>query len=220
MAKYSLCTGTMLLVCAFAMNTAGCKSSSFSGEAASAATSSQHSGTAAADYSKVAAPCTQAGSTQAKLLTPTITNADQQNALAYEIFVTDCSGQRKSVDATTIKFDLDAIFDHVAESQPLNYTVTSTDARTSGRLIQVPNSDLFGKTGPGFFHFETDQPFSLATAASSVTLTIQMAGRSFRPFKTATTGNYPQMQTYLSFGDATPVASAVQILGQLPAKGP
>ena len=194
MANHPVNYGHLLLMCSFAWNVGGCKSSSFSGEAANTAATSQHSGTAA-DHSSVAAPCTQAGTTQAKLLTPTITNADQQNALAYEIFVTDCSGVRKSVDATT-------------------------DARTSGRLIQVPNSDLFGKTGPGFFHFETDQPFSLATAASSVTLTIQMAGRSFRPLQAATTGDYGHMQTYLSFGDATPVATAVQILGKLPAKGP
>ena len=219
MANHPVNYGHLLLMCSFAWNVGGCKSSSFSGEAANTAATSQHSGTAA-DHSSVAAPCTQAGTTQAKLLTPTITNADQQNALAYEIFVTDCSGVRKSVDATTIKFDLDAIFYNVPENQPLNYTVTSTDARTSGRLIQVPNSDLFGKTGPGFFHFETDQPFSLATAASSVTLTIQMAGRSFRPLQAATTGDYGHMQTYLSFGDATPVATAVQILGKLPAKGP
>ena len=220
MAKLPLCYGQLLLVCSFALNAGGCKSSSFSGEAANTAATSQPSGTGAADHSKAAAPCTKAGSTQAKLLTPTITNADQQNALAYEIFVTDCSGERKSVDATTIKFDLDAIFYNVPENQPLNYTVTSTDARTSGQLLQVPNSDLFGKTGSGFFHFETDQPFSLATAASSVTLTIQMAGRSFRPFQAAKTGDYGHMQTYLSFGDAAPVASAVQILGKLPPKGP
>ena len=211
--------GCWALGATLALLATGCKPSSFSGGATSSVGATQNDGGSAISPA-TAITCTAAGSTQVKLLTPSITNGDPQNFLAYEVFVTDCSGNRQVVEAKAILFDLDAFLLNVAESQPLTYTVKSTAAQATGSLIRVAKSDLFGRTGPAFFHYETDRPFALETAASSVTISIQMAGRTFKPYAAATTGNDHKMQTYLRFGAAAPVTSVVEILGKVPQDRP
>jgi len=211
--------GCAVLGAALALVASGCKPSSFSGSSASNTVTTQNDGGSATNAA-TASTCTAAGSTQVKLLTPSITNGEPQNFLAYEVFVTDCSGNRKVVEAKAILFDLDAFLLNVAESQPLTYVVKSTEAQAAGSLIRVANADLFGRTGSAFFHYETDRPFTLATTASSVTISIQMAGRTFKPYAATTTGSDHKMQTYLRFGEAAPVTSVVAIRDKAPQDRP
>ena len=145
-------------------------------------------------------------------MTPTLTNGDPQNYLGYALFVTDCNGNRVALTATVINFDLDAVLSGVADDQPLTYTVSSNGAQVVGDLVKVPNADLFGNTGSQYFHYATDQPFSLS-AAATVTIAIQLAGRSLRPI--GNEANSSQVQTYLGFGAAAPVTAVVQLLGPL-----
>ncbi len=139
--------------------------------------------------------------TSVKLLTPTIQNGQPGNKVIYELQLLDCKGKPRPISAQFIHFDLDA---EVAEAVPNSYTVQVGTQTVQGALQVVEGVDLFGKSGPEYFHHKTDQPVTLTETALTATLTVDLKGQLFGEEE----GNF-SAQSYLRFGEAEPVAQTV-----------
>ena len=157
--------------------------------------------------------CGAAGLTRALLLTPTVQNAKPGNYLEYQLSVNDCNGNPLPLTADKILFDINVNINGSGAKAPLYYTVKANDNAVSGILQNVKGSDLFGRTGANFFHFETDKPVILATKENAVILHIELGGQLMVPLPDASGNVSPnQLTTYLRFGNASPVHQIVTLL--------
>jgi hypothetical protein len=149
--------------------------------------------------------------TQATLLTPKALNGQPGNYLEYEISLTDCTGQRRQLTANSIFFDTDTISNGAGSGNPLRYTLTADGVAVTGVLVEISGSDLFGKTGPGYYYNRTDQAVSVQTTTTSVRLRIELMGQTFQSYGAPPSA--PQtplvVATFLRFGEATPVRKDV-----------
>ncbi len=155
--------------------------------------------------------CTDAGKTIAKLLTTTgITNGAANQLLEYELSMEDCEGVVTPITARVILFDLDAESD---SPKALQYQVKSQDGSilSSGTLLAINGSDLFGVLGPDRFHHRTNSNIDVPSAHRKVRLTIDLSYAEHHPIGSGGIASGPQslISTFLRFGDAAPVKMPV-----------
>lgn len=143
--------------------------------------------------------------TKVKLLTLTVANGVPGNEISYEISVVDCNGDSKPVSGKFVLFDIDAEVETVSAN---TYLAKVGLQSTSGTLDPVEGVDLFGKTGPDYFHHKTDKTISLTQTTSAVILTIDLHGESFMLMNGNADGTF-LVNTHLKFGDADPVTQPV-----------
>jgi hypothetical protein len=146
--------------------------------------------------------------TKVKLLTLTVANGKPGNKITYEISVVDCNGDYQPVSGKNILFDIDAEVDAAMEN---TYTARVGLESISGTLNTVEGVDLFGKTGPEFFHHRTDKTVSLKGTITAVILTVDLHGQSFLPIGGGDNGTF-LVNTHLKFGDADPVTQPVMFI--------
>ena len=155
------------------------------------------------------------------MLTPTVANGKLGNYIEYLVSLTDCLGQRRTLTAEAILFDIDGRANiGLSDSNSLAYTLTAEGTTIRGELVEVSGSDLFGTTKVGYFHNETDKPVTVSTATRSIKIRIDLLGRVYSarssstsptPAPTATNQPLPTfvIPTYLRFGKAEPVRKDV-----------
>lgn len=146
--------------------------------------------------------------TKVKLLTLTVPNGRPGNKISYEISVVDCNGDFQPVSGKNILFDIDAEVDAAVEN---TYTARVGLESISGTLSTVEGVDLFGKTGPEYFHHRTDKTVSLKGTVTAVILTVDLHGQSFLPIGGGDSGTF-LVNTHLKFGDADPVTQPVMFI--------
>jgi hypothetical protein len=163
----------------------------------------------------VPSKCTDAGKTIAKLLTTGgITNDAPNQFLEYELSMEDCEGVTTPITASVILFDLDA--EILDGPKTLSYQVKSQDGAllSSGALQSINGSDLFGVIGPNRFHHRTNSNINVPVSHRKVRLTIDLSFTNNQPMGSVMTGPVARavIQTYLRFGDASPVKMPVTFI--------
>lgn len=155
--------------------------------------------------------CTDAGKTIAKLITTSgITNGAPNQLLEYELSMEDCEGVVTPISARVILFDLDA---ESEAPKPLPYQVKSQDGLvlSSGTLLSINGSDLFGVLGPNRYHHRTNSNIDVPASHRKIRLIIDLSNTENLPMGSAGIGAGPQylISTFLRFGDAAPVKMPV-----------
>lgn len=158
----------------------------------------------------IPAKCDASGITRAALLTPSVANSTVNNSIDYEIAIADCKGTLKVFSAQSIQFDFDASFGQLGSGFTFPYTITSGADTITGVLTEVAGTDLFGNTGPTYYHYQTDKQVTTSTTSQTVRISIGLRG-------VTVTSKIPvipvpkefTVKTYLRFGTAAPVAKDV-----------
>lgn len=155
--------------------------------------------------------CTSSGVTQANLLTKDLTNY-AVNVVDYEIYLTDCDGNLKTLTSDFISFDVDAMAAGIGKGIGIAYEIS--DAKTgaalsSGILSEVSGSDLFGNTGSQYFHYQSSQAVSVTSGSKSFKLRIHLpAACCTKPLATDAAADQ-LVDSYLKLGKAAPVKKVV-----------
>jgi hypothetical protein len=161
-------------------------------------------------------PCDAAyGKTQARLLTSTVANGKQGNFIEYELSLTDCDDKVRSFNANTVLFDMLALTSLSGSKKSLPFTISANGEKITGQLREVQGEDLFGNTGPQYFHHRSDETIKFTTQVNSVRLKIQLLGLSATSIDSQTSGpgfsSQPvTLPTYLGFGKAAVVRKDVR----------
>ena len=161
--------------------------------------------------------CENNAATQVTLLTNTVQNGVAGNFVEYKMTVTDCDGKQIPFTASAVSFDLAS---YVGTQANLTYVITDAgDSSHSvrGTLNNLQGNDLFGNSGPNYYHYETDQPVSFAAQANAIIVHIDLMGMSMAPYGTSSP---LEMNTYLKFGNAAPVKAPVQLSHAAPTPAP
>jgi len=161
----------------------------------------------------VPSDCTADGITHAKLLTTSIRN-NSTDYIEYEIFVTDCEGKIKNVQADTILFDVNASSPPDANAPVLFEVLTNAKSPvTSGVMQTIVGSDLFGVTKPTYRHYKTDQIVEFSVPSSSFIFRVRppngrlLANQNM--LNPAMRDADQSIETFLRFGNASPVTAVV-----------
>ena len=160
--------------------------------------------------------CENNAATQVTLLTNTVQNGVAGNFVEYKMSVTDCDGKQIPFTASAVSFDLAS---YVGAQANLTYVITDagdSSHTVRGTLNNLQGNDLFGNSGPNYYHYETDQPVSFAAQANAIIVHIDLMGISMTPYGTSSP---LEMNTYLKFGNAAPVKAPVQLSQAAPAPG-
>lgn len=148
------------------------------------------------------------GITQAKLLTESVVNGGANESIDYEIFLTDCDGNVKSINGEQILFDLNASVRTV--SDPISYKIVEKnnedDIKAEGPFIRDNSGDLFGDP-EGVAHWKTAQ-LNFETKTNVVILKINISTIRVTPTG-GFVGAVDMIDTYLRIGEAEPVTKTV-----------
>lgn len=190
-----------------------CKTNDFSGDGANAPVPSPTPLPPVPTPIPTPSPCVGDGVTVARLLTTEIKVNSANQYLDYEIQLTDCDGKPKALNNQPLKFDFDAITN--STTNPLAYELSVSDGsvgKINSTLQAIQGSDLFGKSGPKYAHWQT-QSISFAATAIVIKLRLDLSQRSILPNNsTGKTLTAPvSIPTYLQLGNATPVQQNITV---------
>ncbi len=158
-------------------------------------------------------PCVGDGITLARLISTSIKVNTASQYLDYELQLTDCLGNPKAITNQPLKFDLNAVTDSL--TSPMAYQLSVSDGSTNkinDTLKSVPGSDLFGKTGSSYAHWET-QSLSFVPELATIRLRLDVSNRLFLPLgSNAKKLTSPvSIPTFLQLGNATPVQQDITV---------
>ena len=167
-------------------------------------------------------PCTTAGTTVVKLQTQSVRNKSPGQIIKYELSMNDCQGVQTPITATSILFDLNAIFTLSAPGAiagSLPYTVTTMEGAPlgTGSLEVVPGQDLFGVSNPQHWHYRTNNPLNFPPATNRILLNVDISNTENHRPDTPTGGPFPPTElisSFLKFGNANPVEQPVTFQNQ------
>ena len=160
-------------------------------------------------------PCTDAGTTVAKLIsTAGIVNDSANQFLEYELSMEDCEGVVTPITANVILFDLDA--ESESGAKPLPYQLKSPDGMpiSNGILASVSGSDLFGVVGPARFHHRTNNNINVPSTHRKVRLIVDLSFTNSQPLNSGLIGPVARaiIPSFLRFGQASPVKTLVPFI--------
>lgn len=195
-----------------------CKTSDFSGEGAKAPAPvapivTPAPATPSPTPAPTATPCVGDGVTQAKLLTTSVAANMDAQYIDYELQLLDCAGQPKVLTNQPLKFDLDATIDSITSPLAYRLSVGDNDPHVVNDTLQaISGSDLFGKTGSRYAHWQT-QSISYAAASTVIHLRLDVSNRTIKPIDNpSSTEASVIIPTYLQLGDATPVQQNITVI--------
>lgn len=148
--------------------------------------------------------------TQVKNLTGTLDQRQTPRKLVYELSLYDCPGTIPQTVVQSIFFDTDA---HTAAGLGrLPFAVRSNGSFESfGSLNPVQGSDLFGKTGPNYWHHRSDQTISITAANRIVIVEIDVSNLIIIAPMFGQAAPIMTIPTYFKFGPAQPVRVNIQV---------
>ena len=214
--------GTTIVALMSLVLISSCKSSEFSGEgnrAAPAATPTPTplptvTMTPVPTATMTPSPCVGDGLTQAKLLTTSIVGQAAAQYLDYDVQLTDCNGNPKALSNAVLSFDLNAVTDSGFAALPYELSVsTNASNKISDKLQGIPGSDLFGKTGSNYAHWQT-QSISFVPQSATIRLRIDVSNRLILPIGSSSSTKLTapvSIPSYLKLGDAAPVQQNITV---------
>ena len=146
--------------------------------------------------------------TSARLETTAIDNGGSNVVLVYKVQVADC----QTLDVVELGWDLMAEIIK-PEDRPSNADYQAsyiiTEIGIEGQLVTVEGTDLFGNTGPTFFHTKTDQSFTIPENQKELTLEIRLPDGYF--YENLAGELTFVADTYLKLGSLEPVTTEIQV---------
>ncbi len=164
---------------------------------------------AVAEYSAITdGTCTEAGVTQAKILTSSVKNGQSNNYIDYEIAHSDCEGFALVLDKGSILFDVNA---YVTQALSLDYSIDDGTNTYSGTMAPVKGKDMFGNVSSNYFYFST-QNVNFSSNTKKLKLRIFLKGQIFSKNSDGAAASEEKIETYLAFGTAAPVEKVVKFI--------
>lgn len=161
------------------------------------------------------AACDADAETVAELVTPEVKNGDPANAIEYKISVTNCDGEKITVEAKNILFDVGGVTDQAKSDDPLPFVATVGTEEIAGELEKIRGEDLFGNKGDNYFHNRTDKTLTLPDGTTELSFVVKLEGASYKPLEGESSADNV-LPTYLAFGEAKVVRKDVHFLGLFP----
>lgn len=206
---------SMLILSIVALANTTCKKTEFSGDDAKAPAASPpvRQADASPTVSPSPSPCVGDGVTIAKLISTAIKVKTAGQYVDYELQLTDCAGNPKSITNQPLKFDLNAVTDSL--TTPIPYQLWVNDAssnKINDNLKSVPGTDLFGNSGSSYAHWET-QSINFVPELAIIHLRLDVSNRLFLPMgsKAKTLTSPVSIPTFLQLGNATPVQQNITV---------
>ena len=153
----------------------GCSSQRFSGD------TGKRSGADAQPKPITAVACTEARLLSVQSLGTFVDQSKSERSVDVELTFEPCANQKGAL-LLPIMFDLDATLSFIdAQSSPIGYilTVEGAPSSTSGQMNYIKGSDLFGKSGPAWGHFESSGPLSASPTFTKAILKLKLANVIF-----------------------------------------
>jgi hypothetical protein len=153
-------------------------------------------------------PCTEAKLIALKSLTTAIDQQINTRSVDVQLTFAPCPNQKTEL-TYPLWFDLDANIDFgPTGSKSLQYELSGSGIQASqGNVVFQMGTDLFGKSGPEYGHFESSSPMRASPLMTSAILKIKLGGMkilgpSLAPVPVS--GNF-QIPLHVKVGQAAPV---------------
>ncbi len=157
------------------------------------------------------------GVTTAVLKTNFVNQSLPVRKIEYDISLLDCQGRPMLFTTNYLLFDVDAIHQETESISGLvKFKVVNAidNEAISGDMNLIVGSDLFGRVGPQWQHWSTDQLINFATPTTLIHLTIDISDMWLtRPViaSSYTPDGNMSIATYLRFGTTSPVQGNVKM---------
>lgn len=152
--------------------------------------------------------CTEAGVTQARLLTTSVKNGAANSYMDYEVAHSDCDGFALEFKNGAMKFDINA---YVSKTSDIRYSINDGTLVHEGTLSVVNGEDLFGNKGSNKFYYST-QSVNFAGRTKKFTLRIFISGVTYSLNQSGIPTGDEKIDTFLRFGAASPVQRMINFI--------
>lgn len=148
------------------------------------------------------------------LMSSTFKNNALNQYIQYKLSQTDCNGVSMPISVSEIRFDVNARVVTGQANVPFSaYLVSNpTNPLATGSLQTVTGKDMFGSTQPGRWYYSTTNQVSIPASTYEIYFSLDYSCTIMH--RMGTSSPYPSVESidsYLAFGDVTPVTQALQV---------
>lgn len=166
-----------------------------------------------ASASPTPTPSACPNTTVVTLMSSTFTNNALNQYIQYKLSQTDCRGVSIPINVSEIRFDVQA---HVVTGRaniPFSaYLVTDpSHALASGILQAVTGRDMFGTVNSSYWYYSTSNQISIPASTYEIYLSLDYSCSVIHQNGITRFPATETINSYLAFGDATPVTQALRV---------